>query len=387
MGGIPSLASNLDRLNPLEETSDSMQNIDPLLESIVAQYDLPAVACAVIVDGTLYTSGIAGVRKSATSVKAEPGDAFQIGSCAKAMTDTLLAILIEQGRLRWNSTLAELYPDLWETMQPVYRDVTVEHLMMHRAGMAADAVPSGKTLDDWYEIPGETRRVQRLNYVKQVLQIPPEFQPGDRFNYSNTGYIVLGSIAEQIVGRDWEDLMREMIFDPLDMESTGFGTVGTPGLVDAPWQHYYEGGQRIAVGPGEPFNDLPPVYGPAGRVHCSIDDWVKFIQIHINGEWEDQSLLRRDTILRLHQPKFGGDYAAGWGVRKPDWSPVAYLYHGGSNGMNLSKAWLLPQQRFAIIAVTNQAGDAAESAMQELVRTLMERYQPISSTSRWGELR
>jgi CubicO group peptidase (beta-lactamase class C family) len=139
----------------------------------------------------------------------ESGDAFQIGSCTKAMTDTLLAILIERGRLRWDSTLGELYPDLWDTMMPVYRDVTVEQLMMHRAGMAADAVPPGKTLDAWYEIPGETRRAQRLNYVEQVLQLPPDFQPCDRFNYSNTGYIVLGSIAEQITGRDWEDLMRK----------------------------------------------------------------------------------------------------------------------------------------------------------------------------------
>jgi hypothetical protein len=59
----------------------------------------------------------------------------------------------------------------------------------------------------------------------------------------------------------------------------------------------------------------------------------------------------------------------------------------GKQWNDLSKAWLLPQTRFAIIAVTNQAGDAAESAMQELVKNLMEQYQPTSSTSQWGDLR
>jgi CubicO group peptidase (beta-lactamase class C family) len=113
-----------------------------------------------------------------------------------------------------------------------------------------------------------------------------------------------------------------MIFDPLDMEIP----------VLEPWElppggrslaHYYEGGQRIAVGPGDPFNDKPLVYGPAGRVHCSIDDWARFIQIHVNGEWEDQSLLRRNTILRLINPNLegimpgGGESGHPIGARRP----------------------------------------------------------------------
>lgn len=360
-------------------TATAPQDISPTLESMVKQFDLPAMAGAIILNGTVSATGVSGVRKIGTPVNVTIDDPFHLGSCTKSMTDTLLAILIEQGKLRWDSTLKELFPALAQSMLPVYRDITVEHLMMMRSGMPHDVIPSAMTFENFYNLPGETPRSQRLFYVEKALQCEPEAQPGEKYIYSNAGYIVLGSAAEQVTGKDWEDLMREMIFKPLDMKTAGFGPMGTPGMVDAPWQHKFENGQRIAITP-DLRSDNPPLYGPAGRVHCSIGDWAKYILVHVNGELEDQAILKRETILRLHQPKFGGDYACGWVLRIPEWDGGEYLFHDGSNGMNFCNAWLLPKQRLAVIVMTNENSESVKTAMIETVRVLIKNIpQAISN--------
>lgn len=345
------------------------------LKSMAQRFDLPAMAGAVIRDGTVVDCAVFGVRKIGTPVGVTLDDYFHLGSCTKAMTDTLLAMLIEQGKLRWDSTLKELFPNLASSMLPVYQDVTVEHLMMMRAGMPHDVIPSGMTFENFYNLPGENLRAKRMYYIEKALQCEPAAQPGEKYIYSNAAYIILGGVAEQVAGRDWEDLMREMIFQPLGMKTAGFGPMGTPGMVDAPWQHKYENGQRIALSP-DLTSDNPPLYGPAGRVHCSIGDWAKFILTHVNGEWEDQSLLKKETILRLHQAKFGGDYAGGWVTRPSEWAGDS-LFHDGSNGMNFSQAWLAPKQRFAVILATNESSDAAQNAVKETEKLLIEHYRPV----------
>ncbi|HPA47555.1 MAG TPA: serine hydrolase domain-containing protein [bacterium] len=374
--------------------SEEWGDISATLDRVVQQHHLPAMVGAVILDGRLYATGIAGVRKAGTDVKATIDDPFHLGSCTKSMTCTLLAILIEQGKLRWDSTLAEIFPEFVETMNPTFRTVTVEMLMMMSSGLLRDVLPSGLTIDDiiihpeLFVFPGSNIVEQRYNYVGVALQSEPVYQPGQDYLYSNAGYIVLGAIAEKIEGKSWEDLMQEMIFRPLGMTSAGVGTYGSTDVVDAPWWHYIddENNQRTPVAPTSE-NDLPNVYGPAGLVHCSITDWSKYILVHLNGEWEDQILLKQETIVRLHTAKFPGpfSYACGWVAEWGD--DRTYLFHDGSNGMNLSNAWLSPQNRFAVIAVTNQAGDAASEGMDQVIQALIEEFAPRSAVADWEELR
>jgi CubicO group peptidase (beta-lactamase class C family) len=211
--------------------------------------------------------------------------------------------------------------------------------------------------------------------VKAILAQGPENAPGMKFVYSNAGYTVAGAIAERVTNTAWEDLMRARLFRPLGMTSAGFGAMGTPGAdpPDQPYQHRAGlFGRVVAIGPG-PLADNPPAIAPAGRVHCALGDWAKYIAAHLRAGKGDgkTALLKPDTWDKLHTPPAGGDYAMGWLVTERPWGGGRVLTHAGSNTMNYAVAWLAPKRDFAVLAATNLGGNKAASACDEAAAALI----------------
>ena len=208
-------------------------------------------------------------------------------------------------------------------MNPAYRDVTLEQLVNHRAGFASDTAPRGMTLLDVHHLSGSPSE-QRWAYAQKILSEPPEFAPVSKFLYSNRSYALAGVIVERAARKPWEDLMREWLFQPLDMRTCGFGAMGTPGKLDQPLQHTLFLGMHRAVEPG-PLADNPIAIASAGAVHCSVVDWAKFLQAHLRGEKNLPGILRPETFRKLHTPPYG-DYAFGWLVvdRAWGWRTDAY---------------------------------------------------------------
>ena len=337
-------------------------NLGRLLEPIRKKYDLPALAGAVIFEGRLAACGARGYRKYGGTVKVTPEDKFHIGSCTKAMTATLVGMLVERGKLGWEMRLGDALPGLAEQMHPGYRDVSLRHLLAHRAGLppSSRSWPKGKTFMDMHNLPGSATE-QRFAYARMMLAQEPQAEPGSKYVYSNAGYSILGLIAERAMKRPWEDLMREMLFEPLRMASAGFGAMGTPGMIDQPWQHRMAGDKPRAVGPGR-YSDNPPVLGPGGTVHCSIRDWARFVAAHLKGPKGEGGLLKPETFKILHTPEFGGNYAGGWQVTKRDWAGGKVLTHTGSNNMNFAVVWMAPKRNFAVLVASNQGkGDVAKA--------------------------
>ena len=350
------------------------KNIEPLLEPIRAEHNVPALAAAVIHEGRILTYAAVGVRKLGTDVKVTAHDQFHIGSCTKAMTATLLAILIEQGKLKWSSTLAQVFPDLAKEMHPGYRNVTLLHLLAHRGGVPNETWPKGMSFLDVHRLPGPPRR-QRWEFVRRKLAEPPEAPPGERYIYSNAGYAILGVACEKAADAAYEDLMREHIFGPLGMGSAGFGAMGTPGKVDQPWQHRVENGKAIPMDPG-PRTDNPPAIAPAGTVHCSVGDWAKFVQVHLRGARDQPTPLAIANWTRLHTPAFGGTYAGGWGTAHRGWGGGRVYTHAGSNNMNYAVVWMAPNRNFAVVVATNQAGKVAPKACDDAAAAIIRKYLP-----------
>ncbi len=110
-------------------------DLAPDIAAVREEFKLPAVGTAVIVEGKLHALGVVGVRKDGNDVKAEPNDPFHMGSCTKAMTGSLIGLLVQQGKLKWETPLVEYFPELKDTMHPDYRQVTLVHLLSHRAGV------------------------------------------------------------------------------------------------------------------------------------------------------------------------------------------------------------------------------------------------------------
>ena len=154
----------------------------------------------------------------------------------------------------------------------------------------------------------------------------------------------------------------------MEMTSAGFGGTGTPGQIDQPWGHL-DGGRPVAV--NGPAADNPPVLGPAGRVHCTIQDWAKFVADQLRGARGRPALLKASTYQALHTPPFGGDYGLGWIVVKQDWGGGLVLNHAGDNTMNYANVWIAPQRDFAVLVCINQSGDAAAKASNEAAAALI----------------
>jgi CubicO group peptidase (beta-lactamase class C family) len=337
------------------------------LESIRRKYELPALAGAIVTSQGLVAAEVVGVRKYGKDTPATINDQFHLGSDTKAMTATLLAMEVEAGKLKWDATLQKIFPEFGD-MNPSYRSVTIEQMLAHRAGFTDDTPPKGKSLMDLHRLPG-TPREQRQWYVRTILAEPPEYEPGQKYLYSNRSYVLAGAILEKLAGDSWENLMQKRLFDPLGMTSCGFGAMGTPGKIDQPWQHIVNDLGRRAIEPG-PLSDNPEVIGPAGTVHCSIGDWAKFITAHLKGEQGKAGILKPDTFKKLHTAPYG-DYGFGWLMVERSWAGGIALTHTGSNTMNYAVVWMAPSRDFAVLVMTNQAGADTFNACDETAAALI----------------
>ncbi|MHC4424819.1 MAG: serine hydrolase domain-containing protein [Planctomycetota bacterium] len=350
------------------------KDIVEVLEPIRKKYALPALAGAVILQGQTTVWGATGFRKDGNDVKVTSDDKFHIGSCTKAMTATIVAMLVERGKLRWDMTLAAALPDIAEDMHADCRNVTLIHLLGHRGGLPppSQSWPEGKSFMDMHNLPG-CAMDQRLSYARMMLHQEPQTRPGAKYVYSNAGYAIAGVIGEQAMNTPWETLMKEMLFDPLGMTTAGFGAMGSPGNIDQPWQHRMEEGELCAIEPGR-FSDNPPVIGPGGTVHCSIGDWAKFVTEHLKGAKGPSSLLKPETFKALHTAAFGGYYAGGWRLTKRDWAAGLVFTHTGSNTMNFAVVWMAPKRAFAVLVASNQGGGDVEKACDEACWALIKEF-------------
>jgi len=342
-----------------------------LLEGIRKKHDLPALAVVVVNDGRICDRIAVGIRKWGDPTPVTTNDLFHIGSGTKSMTATLTATLIEAGQLRWDTTIADVFPDLKGRMDQQYETVTVEQLLTHRGGVPAKP-PAAAWKRAWEQQGTPTR--QRREFIEAVLGQPPEARPGTKMIYSNQGYAIIGTMLEKLTGQSWETLITERLFKPLHMDSAGFGPPRGTGAVDQPWGHIRKSGATLPM-----QSDNPPAIAPAGRVHCSLDDLAQYTISQMEGE-RTGGLLKPETFHKLHTPPAGGDYACGWGVAQPGsargWAGGTALWHNGSNTMWYVFMWLAPEPDFSVVVATNIFKPGAEQGCDEVVAAMTQRWLP-----------
>lgn len=335
--------------------------VTSLLKPIRQKFGVPAMAAALVTSEGVQFVGAVGVRKRGTIVPVTLDDLWHIGSDGKAMTSTLIARLVERGQLKWDSTLAEIFPELAPQMNPDFQKVTLLQLLSHHAGL-----PPNLELANYL---GDDTPALRLRAVREATAKKPQHAPGSTYEYSNLGYIIAGAVVEKITGQSWEQAVSNDVFAPLHLKSAGFGGTGTSGQIDQPWPHTANGEPTRENGPAM---DNPPVMGPAGRIHCSIQDWARFVQDQLRGDRGAPALLKPAMYQKLHAPPCGGDYALGWLVANRSWGGGKVLNHGGDNTMNCANVWIAPQRDFAILVCVNQSGDTAfeatDAAVGELIK-------------------
>ncbi|MFT3683913.1 MAG: serine hydrolase domain-containing protein [Phycisphaerales bacterium] len=349
-----------------------------------------------------------GVRRAGGSTPVTLNDKWHLGSCTKAMTATLCGLLVDDGTLNWDSTLADVFNPSRDEKAKItnnWRLVTLRQL----------TTCTGNVPNDLGEYGG--RPLWKYLWEKASQKLPPQEQraflfeelvrnnigtPGYGFQYANASLALAGYMAETAAKTPYEQLVQERLFRPLGITSAGFGAPGTATEdgepEDQPWGH---NGRGDPVSPG-PQADNPPSIAPAGTVHMTIEDWGRFARLHLIGA--ELTLPRttdqNDALIEpeydaaetlgltpadfavLHGQGFdrNNDYAAGWIVTKrPAWAKGDQpndsgrcLTHTGSNTMWTAAIWIAPEIDRAFLAVVNStkkgvADDAREQALQAMI--------------------
>ncbi|HBE72386.1 MAG TPA: hypothetical protein DDW52_29985 [Planctomycetaceae bacterium] len=376
------------------------------LASIREQYGLPALWAArydLGEDKSQYRRAVRfveGTQVIGTQQAASWNDKIHLGSCTKAMTAALVAIELSQNEsLSWQSTLAEAFPDNPEVGQSPWAGVTLASIVRHRGGLPANAL--------WHTIQQTTKDdilVERREVLSWLLKQTPPKQVD--FEYSNTGFAILGHILECLHEQPWEEQISERLFLPLGIKSAGFGPPSRPDgrrqqqedenaaapKQSQPHGHYVApdvSNTLKKIGSlfgGKPTFDLSPIevdnarpLGPAGRVHMNVDDWARFLSMFAAGE-ESRTAKKlgidKDNWVALTATGEEGNYGAGWIVVDRGWAGGKVLSHSGSNTTWHCVTWVAPNRKFFVLAATNclhdQTGQALDDAVSELIRRFPE---------------
>lgn len=363
-------------------------SLDATLRPYLARFHLPAAAAAVVQDGKIVASGAVGTRRAGADISVTIDDRFHIGSDTKAMTSLLAAIFIEQGNLRWDSTVGEAFPELTATTDPGMKDVLLEQLLSHTSGLPSDTEADWKLFVQSYT--QEQMNLDELRYwvIKQLVARPLQAKPGTRFAYSNMGYVLAGVMLERIGKKTWEELIAEHVFDAFGLKTAGFGPQATLGRVDAPLGHSTLSDGTLKPMLAGPDGDNPVVAGPAGTAHLSVLDFAVWAAWNAGEGRRGPALVRPETVRKMHTkvidmpprpdakpgtPSRGG-YGLGWGTVTMPFSPEPFVFHGGSNEMNLANIMLQPNNDFGMVTLTNRSGAEADQALMALAEALYKEF-------------
>ena len=364
-------------------TPSDPASLQSRIDQIRQQSSLPGMAAAVI-SREAIDSAVSGIRKRGEPTPLARSDLFHLGSNIKAMSATLIAILVESGSLRWDSTIAEILPELAASMQPVYRSITIEQLLAHRSGVLSFTELADFALlpsDLAVELQSGSMAVidQRLVFVSWLLQQPSPVIPGRDYLYSNAGYVVAAAMAERVTGESFEQLLRQRLLLPLDLQGR-FGWPAT-GNHQQPWGHEEKNGVLQASDPDAPENQFPNFANPAGNISLSIDDYARFIQAHLRGLSGQVVLISPESYRKLHTPLGGAInnnpaqfYALGWGVIHDVNQNLSI--HEGSAGTFDALAVIEPDRNQAVIILSNAYSMAVSAAVNKTAFDLLATTPP-----------
>ena len=303
----------------------------------------PAMAAASARKGLAAHVWVDGERAIETGVAVRENDIWHLGSITKSMTSMLVARLVDAGEVRWDETIGDILGAVAPDMRDAYRTVTFRHLLCHRSGLPGN-LPLADSLRFSREIADA--REERKAHVRKSLAMAPLGPMTSTYSYSNNGYIVAGTMLEVKLGRSWEELIGTRLFQSLGLSTAGFGAPGHAGATDQPIGHAWSGGRqsRLAYPVGGAVSDNPAVLGPAGRVHMSLQDVLRYLAAHRDRT----DYLKPESWKMLHTPPFGGDYAMGWIVRGD-----GTLWHNGSNTLWYAEVLVDAAQGIVAAAAAN----------------------------------
>lgn len=302
-----------------------------------------------------------GYRNFETKVPLDTTDIFELASVSKQFTAMVIMMLKEDGKLNYDDPLEKYLPEL------PYPKITIRHLLTHTSGL-----PDYQAImDQHWDKSKVAGNEEILNYLIKY-QPPVLFLPGEKYEYSNTGYVLLGSIAEKASGQDFIALCREQIFNPLKMESTDIRNLDEKKAIEnfALGHIFVEEKQRYVRADSFPSSNytiwLGNRKGP-GRISSTSTDLLLWDRALDEGELvNSQTLLEAYTPMKLTNDSLSY-YGFGWMLNKNN---PHIVFHTGDNPGYKTKIVRFTDQDKTLIILCNNAhakfasiADALESML------------------------
>lgn len=351
------------------------QNIDTIvarqIDSIRIANKIPSIAYGVIRHDSIIVINTVGYRDILTKEKAQSEDLYNIGSNTKAFTGFLAAKMVDDGLIKWDAKFFDLYPELKNESNTAYYDITLKELLSHRARLINFTEPPEimmimgkyeKTINDSLTLPEK-----RYYLIKEVLKSEPLLPYGEcKDSYSNAGFIAAALMLEKVTGQSWENLIVKLskelklgihIGSPIDLG------------MHQPKGHINPKSMRLDIDkdlipvqiplqdelrPLDGFFEFLQLGTPAGNLSLNVNDFLKFLQLNINGLNGENNYLKSETYTQIFTTY--PFYSMGWWIQPEE--NLRYS-HRGSNMMFNSFAGISPENKLGVVVMINSPNDYA----------------------------
>src|SRR5256714_2087945 len=331
-----------------EQVTHAIQELEKLAQTQIQKSALPGLAIAVVFqDKTVYAKGF-GVRDVNTKAPVNADTVFQLASLSKSIGSTVVAKLVGEGKITWDSKLSGLDPtfemfDPWAT-----REITIRDMYAHRSGLPEHA---GDLLEDL----GFTRAeiLYRLRYQH------PASSFRSHYAYTNFGMTEGGIAAANAYGLEWEEAAAQRLYKPLGMTSASSRYADFVARSNKALGHVLVNGKWV-----QKFKRDPDTESPAGGVSSSVNDLTKWMRLQLaNGKFEGKQIVGEKALAETHHPQMltGFNpftqlptfYGLGWNVNY-DPEGRLRLNHSGAFALGAATyANLVPAEQLGIVVLTN----------------------------------
>jgi len=338
--------------------------LSEVLTATAEAHGVPGSVAGVWVDGEAHVAvvGVTGVEHPAPLVEATQ---FQVGSVTKTLTSTLVALLVDEGRVAYDDPVARHLPDLAAALLPDVdlEAITVEHLLSHQAGFDGDHL---------FTHP-EAHHLEALAGARHL------FAPGEGFSYNNAGFSLAGELVGAVAGQPYAEVVARRLVGPLGLEGACFTADDAITRPVALPHWVIEGKAYVLRGAGwQPGWELGPLDWAAGGLIASVPHLLRWGRFQLDGAADDGTvLLDAAARTRLHTPVVDADevssVALDWSVRTTD--GVTTIDHGGVTVGYCTDLVVVPEGEVVVACCTHATNGGAVN--QAVRRWALERFAGI----------
>ncbi|MEO6103623.1 MAG: serine hydrolase domain-containing protein, partial [Pseudoxanthomonas sp.] len=352
-------------------TQKEQAALDAIVDEVVQRYHLPGIAVGVIEDGRVVYTATRGEIAAGSGEPIDTRTLFKIASNSKAMTASVLARLVDAGKLRWDDPVSKYLPqfrmhDAWVT-----REMQVKDLLVHSSGLPE----GGGDLMLW----PEPNRFTRADIIAGLAHIKPAYSFRSGYAYDNLLYVVAGEVAAAAGDAPYEELVRREVFQPLGLSRCRVGEWNRDQVGNVALPHTRSEGHYIASGDGDA--EVPElVSAAAGGIRCSLGDMLAWArnwlvpdaaQLAWLSAGQRQAMWTPRTPMPISARRLAWDgtrfYAYGYGWRIADVDGVMTVSHTGTLSGMYSVMSLLPDRKSGFVVLINGDADAARTVLNEVL--------------------